>query len=155
MNVGIGRQSREGRLMGVCEDLTGAGAWLYTAAGQLGRYRDGHMDLWGPDVSSSRTCRALVADDSGLVWVGSDAKLTAYGPFRRSSAVGLPVVVRAERKSHGQAGLAAGKQTGRSLVFVRPPDSAMQGRERCAPVRLPVVHQRRRCRPRAKTAKAT
>ncbi len=86
-SVNIGRRSREGRLMAIAEDRTGS-VWLYTADGQLGRYRDKRLDTWTDDAPSN--CRALAADDSGLVWVGTDTKLTAYGPFVKGVTVGLP-----------------------------------------------------------------
>ncbi len=68
-----------GRLKAICEDASGA-VLLYTDAGLLGRYRDGKMEVWpiGPETPS--TCRALVAEKSGLVWVGSDTSLVGLDP---------------------------------------------------------------------------
>ena len=86
-SVNIGRRAREGRLMAIGEDASGT-IWLYTADGQLGRYRDGRLDVWTDNAPSN--CRVLAIEDSGLVWVGTDTKLTAYGPFVAGATVGLP-----------------------------------------------------------------
>ncbi len=61
-SLGIGRGSREGRLSAVCEDVTGA-VWLYTADGQLWRYRNGSTNFFlvGPERLLSN-CRALIVE---------------------------------------------------------------------------------------------
>src|SRR5207249_5267433 len=45
ISLDIGRGTQEGRLMAACEDTSGA-VWLYTADGQLWRYRNGRVDVW-------------------------------------------------------------------------------------------------------------
>ena len=80
-SLGIGRGNREGRHTAVCEDLTGA-VWLYTPDGQLSRYRDGKVEVWqmnsGPDRFSN--CRAMIAEKSGMVWVGTDSHMFGINP---------------------------------------------------------------------------
>jgi ligand-binding sensor domain-containing protein/signal transduction histidine kinase len=77
-NLGIGRGGREGRLMSACEDSKGT-VWLYTADGQLCRYRNGNVDVWLIGVGSDRAsvCRSMIAEPNGLLWVGIDFR--AYG----------------------------------------------------------------------------
>src|SRR6185436_7715464 len=87
-SLGIGQGSREGRLAAICEDNAGA-VWLYTADGQLWRDWNGVTNrcTFGADrfsVDRSTQRRALVAETSGLVWVGTDGQLAATrtsGPF--------------------------------------------------------------------------
>ena len=75
-SLGIGRGSREGRLMSACEDSTGA-VWLYTADGHLCRYRGGRLETWpvGADLFSSS--RTIIAEESGPLWIGTDTNLSA------------------------------------------------------------------------------
>ncbi len=79
-SLGIGRGSREGRLSAVCEDVTGA-VWLYTADGQLWRYRNGSTNFFlvGPERLLSN-CRALIVESSGTLWVGTDRRLYGKDP---------------------------------------------------------------------------
>ena len=75
----IGR-SREGRLMSACEDAAG-GVWLYTADGQLFRERDGQMEQGKiPTLGGRSSCRAMVTEKSGLVWVGTDWQMFGINP---------------------------------------------------------------------------
>jgi ligand-binding sensor domain-containing protein/signal transduction histidine kinase len=69
ISLDIGRGSREGRLMAACEDATGS-VWLYTAAGQLCRYRKGNMDVWNVDTNPYSDRRCIIAENSGSVWLG-------------------------------------------------------------------------------------
>src|SRR5437867_5710482 len=78
-SLDIGRGSREGRLMAACEDLSGA-VWLYTADGQLCRYRGGRVDIWNVGAELYSGCRVVIAEKSGPVWVGMDWHLFAIGP---------------------------------------------------------------------------
>jgi signal transduction histidine kinase/ligand-binding sensor domain-containing protein len=76
----IGRGSREGALRAACEDATGA-VWLYTADGQLCRIKDKKMDgPWYWDEGRPSNCRSLVADETGLLWIGTDLSLAAIDP---------------------------------------------------------------------------
>lgn len=76
LDLGSGRG--EPRLMATCEDATGA-VWLYTVDGRLCRYREGRVDVWqvGAELRSNR---ALIAERSGLVWVGMDWRQVAIDP---------------------------------------------------------------------------
>lgn len=73
-SLGIGQGGREGRLMSACEDGTGA-VWLYTADGQLCRYKNGRIDVGRLGADFPSRCRVVAAEDSGLVWVGTDIGL--------------------------------------------------------------------------------
>lgn len=90
ISLDIGRGSREGRLAAVAEDGRGA-VWLYTANGQLGRYRDGQVDLWNAGSDRPSRTRALIADNSGLLWVGTDWSLAALGPVPADRSAALVV----------------------------------------------------------------
>lgn len=72
-NVQFGHGVRE-RLMAATEDATGA-VWLFGADGQLARYRNGRREntwLINPGASS---CRSLITDAAGELWVGTDMNL--------------------------------------------------------------------------------
>ena len=69
----------ERHLAAACEDASG-NVWLYSANGELWRAADGRFTrlthfLQGPYVPGA--CRALIAEASGPVWVGTDQLLTA------------------------------------------------------------------------------
>ena len=86
----IGRGSREGRLVGSCEDLQGD-VWLYTARGELCRY-DGHkVDVWALGASPFASYRTVIADNSGKVWVGTDWRISAFDPAEAVRANELPL----------------------------------------------------------------
>ena len=74
--------------MGICEDASGD-VWLHTADGELGRYKNESMDVWNIDSRFSR-CRAVIAEKSDLVWVGSDHSLFAINPAEVVSSNSLP-----------------------------------------------------------------
>ena len=78
-NVDVGQGSYAGRLMAICEDTNGA-VLLYTDSGLLGRYRDGKVDARLVGSGAVSTCRALIADDSGRLWAGTDMQLLALNP---------------------------------------------------------------------------
>ena len=73
-NIALGRAGREGRLMGACEDSRG-GVWLYTADGQLGCYRDGHLVSAPVDETQFSYCRSLDIDDEGRILAGTDERI--------------------------------------------------------------------------------
>ncbi len=76
----MGGHSREGRLAATCEDSTGA-VWLYTMDGQLFRYRNGQAEeARVPTLNSPGKCRTLIAEKSGLVWVGTDFRMLGINP---------------------------------------------------------------------------
>ncbi len=75
----LGRGNQEGYVTSACEDSTGA-IWLYTADGQLCRYRDGRADVWKFHADSSSSCRVVIADTAGRVLVGTDTRITMIAP---------------------------------------------------------------------------
>jgi signal transduction histidine kinase/ligand-binding sensor domain-containing protein len=89
-SIDVGRGTREGRLMSVCEDINGS-VWLYTARGELCRYRDGTIDVWLAGAGESRVTRVIIPGEGGLLWVGNDWNLSALGPIPSGSSLGLPV----------------------------------------------------------------
>jgi len=91
INTGIGRGTREGRLSAICEDAAGS-VWLFTADGQLCRYRNGRVDVLNVSAEQPSNCRALMVDDTGLLWVGTDTRLWAVAPGASASLGRLPVV---------------------------------------------------------------
>ena len=89
VNVG-----REGRLQAVCEDATGA-VWLYSADGQLARHRDKHFEVWNVGGGLPSRCRALIAENGNLLWVGTDMRLTGIGPLPGATVGALSVAYEA------------------------------------------------------------
>lgn len=83
----IGGRSREGRLMAAAEDSDGA-VWLYTANGQLCRYRDGRAG----DIFTDRPSRTrrLIAGKGGRILVGTDQLLSVIGPTAKLDPKALP-----------------------------------------------------------------
>jgi len=93
-NLSIGRAGPEGRLVAACEDSTGA-VWLSTADGQLYRCREQKTEL-----VHAGNCHALIAENSGLIWIaverglpgaGRFDTLFALGPFSPGTTTGFPV----------------------------------------------------------------
>jgi len=85
-SLDFGRGRREGRLISVCEDALG-GIWLYTQDGELGRYYDDKVDVWNAGRGEGR---AIIAEESGVVWVGSDHSLFSLDPKSVRSSEALP-----------------------------------------------------------------
>ncbi len=79
-----------GQLKAASEDTNGA-VWLYTADGQLCRYRDKKVDVWHAGPGRPSLNRNLITDDAGLLWIGTDRNLVALGPLPATASVGLPV----------------------------------------------------------------
>lgn len=95
----IGRGSRDGRLVSACEDATGA-VWFYTADGQLWRSRQGTTNAYSFEadrfsVDSASNFRAVIAEESGLIWVGTDTRLAAFNPQKVQPKVELTIEQRA------------------------------------------------------------
>ncbi len=86
LDLGRGRPASS---MGVCEDLFGD-VWLYTADGELARYKNGTMEVWNVDPNRFSRCRVVIAENSGLVWVGSDKAFFALNPTNVFSSAPLP-----------------------------------------------------------------
>jgi signal transduction histidine kinase/ligand-binding sensor domain-containing protein len=87
--IRVGRGTREGRLMSICEDSTGA-VWLYTADGYLGQYRDAKLEAWQVLPNYRSNCRAMAADTSGLLWIGTDFFLYGLRPSVMSTTGNVP-----------------------------------------------------------------
>jgi ligand-binding sensor domain-containing protein/signal transduction histidine kinase len=75
----IGRGSREGRLVSACEDLEGR-VWLYTARGELCRFDGRKVDVWNVGGSPFSSYRTMIAEDSALLWIGTDWRMSAIDP---------------------------------------------------------------------------
>jgi ligand-binding sensor domain-containing protein/signal transduction histidine kinase len=78
-SVGIGQGTFERRLRSACEDAAGA-VWLHTADGQIWRYFADRFQVFVLGQDDPSALRALAAETSGTVWVGSDRRLTAVRP---------------------------------------------------------------------------
>jgi len=88
---GLGGVGSGGRLVSVCQDSLGA-VWLYTAGGELARHLNGKVDVWRVWADPRINFRAVIAEPSGLVWVGTDSGLFAVSPAAVSSQRNLPEV---------------------------------------------------------------
>ncbi|HOC56934.1 MAG TPA: two-component regulator propeller domain-containing protein [Verrucomicrobiota bacterium] len=78
--VQLGQEEAPGRLMAICEDPSDA-VLLYTDNGVLARYLDGKTEVWHAGSGAPSTCRALIAEESGRVWLGTDTTLVALKPI--------------------------------------------------------------------------
>jgi ligand-binding sensor domain-containing protein/signal transduction histidine kinase len=77
---GLGGAGPAGRLVSICQDSLGA-IWLCTAGGELARYLNGNVDVWRADPWMIWiNFRAVIAEPSGRVWVGTDSSLFAVSP---------------------------------------------------------------------------
>jgi signal transduction histidine kinase/ligand-binding sensor domain-containing protein len=81
----IGRGRRKGHLVSVCEDSTGA-VWLLTEDGQLGRYANGQLEK----IMARGAGRSVIADKSGMVWIGIENRILGVDPAAIRSAASLP-----------------------------------------------------------------
>jgi len=78
--VQLGQTEAPGRLMAICEDTSGS-VLLYTDSGLLARYLDGKTEVWHAGSGAPSTCRALIAEESGRLWLGTDTTLVALKPI--------------------------------------------------------------------------
>ena len=62
--------------MATCETADGA-VWLYTADGQLWRYFNGQRIPNVIDDGNFSSCRALITETNGTLWVGTDRRQLA------------------------------------------------------------------------------
>jgi signal transduction histidine kinase/ligand-binding sensor domain-containing protein len=92
LNFGQGR--RQGHLVSICEDALGA-IWLLTEDRELARYLNGNVDVWNIAGESWAVGRAVIAEKSGLVWVGTDHSMIAIDPAAVRSKEPLPETARA------------------------------------------------------------
>ncbi len=79
-----------GRLTSMCEDSTGS-MWLYTANGVLSLYRNGHIETMAVPANTPNSCRVVIAEPKGLVWVGTDWGMIGLNPSAISSLTNVPV----------------------------------------------------------------
>jgi ligand-binding sensor domain-containing protein/signal transduction histidine kinase len=86
-SLDLGQGRREGQLVSACEDSIG-GVWLYTKDGELGRYKDGKVDVWHLQTGFSQ--RAVIAEKSGRIWIGQDQILFSIDPKQVRNSEGLP-----------------------------------------------------------------
>jgi ligand-binding sensor domain-containing protein len=89
-NLGIGRGARERRLVAACEDPKGA-VWLYTADGQLWHYDHGTTNVFLVAGESFSWYRTIAAEESGLLWIGTDWRLLAINPAVSTAPGQVPV----------------------------------------------------------------
>jgi ligand-binding sensor domain-containing protein/signal transduction histidine kinase len=68
-NFDIGRPGHEGRLVSVCEDVSGT-VWLYTADARLGRYQNGKLETLNFNFNPLGIYRMITAEKSGPLWIG-------------------------------------------------------------------------------------
>jgi len=85
----LGRGKPAERLTSISEDQSGA-VWFYTANDQLCRFKNNVVDVWNAGRNVLSTCRALVLDDEGLLWVGTDWNLSSFKPDGVISGSDLP-----------------------------------------------------------------
>ena len=89
--VRVGHGSREGRLVAICEDPSGA-IWLYTADGYLGQFHDGKLDSWQVTANYRSNRRSMIVDSSGTLWIGTDFVLHRLRPNPVSGPGDVPTI---------------------------------------------------------------
>jgi signal transduction histidine kinase/ligand-binding sensor domain-containing protein len=94
LKLDFGQGRRGGHLVSVCEDSLGA-VWLLTKDHELARYWRGNVDVWKISGDSMTEGRAVIAEKSGLVWVGTDHELIGLDPAEVRSKESLPEKARA------------------------------------------------------------
>ena len=107
-SLDLGQSGPVGRLRAICEDTNGA-VMLYTDSGLLARYRDGKVDTWHAGSTEFSTCRAMILEDSGWLWVGTNTQLAALNPVpvvadevgQKIAAIDKPID-RSHRPCHGR-----------------------------------------------------
>jgi len=99
LNLTVKPGSSQGWLKAICEDSGGA-VWLHGAdagtddsTGYLARFYNGAILPWPPWPVGPSRCRALIAEDSGLLWVGTDGWQTSLRPSPEALASGSPPIV--------------------------------------------------------------
>jgi signal transduction histidine kinase/streptogramin lyase len=90
----VGTHTHEGRLISACEDAKG-GVWLYTSDGQLFRYWEGKVEVCRIEsLAGTGNCRSIIAERSGLVWVGTETRMFGFNP-KAGPATNSPLEVMA------------------------------------------------------------
>lgn len=91
LNLDIGRGSRSGRVMSACEDLSKS-VWLYTANGQLCRYKDGRVDIWNFEQDGIGLLRVVIPNDDGGIIVATERKVSIIQGTNDADEKVLPVI---------------------------------------------------------------
>ena len=78
-----------GQLKSVCEDSSGS-VWLYTSDGQLLHYHQGSLGVGDGGTNRPSNCRAIIAEKSGPVWMGTDYGLFTTGNMKNLASAGPP-----------------------------------------------------------------
>ena len=80
-----------GRLRSTCEDSSGA-VWLYTADGQLIRYRRGEVIIGNSRAEKLNSGGTIIAEKSGPLWIGTDFGLFTSGSNADFAPTNVPFV---------------------------------------------------------------
>ncbi|MEO6034218.1 MAG: two-component regulator propeller domain-containing protein [Verrucomicrobiota bacterium] len=88
VSLDLGRGRREGMLRSVCEDALG-GVWLFTQDGELARYYNEKVDVWNVGRGEAHS---VIAEKSGVIWVGLDQALFSLDPKAIRSSTPLSEV---------------------------------------------------------------
>jgi len=89
LKLELGQGRRKGHLASLCEDSQGA-VWLLTEDRELARYWHGQVDVWNIPGESYNSGRAVIAENSGMVWVGTDRELFGIDPAAVRTKAPLP-----------------------------------------------------------------
>jgi len=109
LKLDFGQGRRRGHLVSLCQDSIGA-VWMLTEDHELARYYRGNVDVWKIFGDSLTFGRAVIAEKSGLVWVGTDHILIGLDPAASfASKSPLPEKVR---QRVGQLDFLLASQTG-------------------------------------------
>ena len=90
LNPPIGQSGPERLLAAICEDARNA-VWLYNANGELWRWWQGQATPFLFNLDRPDSGRAIIAETSGPVWIGSDRHLAAIGPIPATATFALPL----------------------------------------------------------------
>ncbi len=80
VSLGIGQGASEKSLAAGCVD-TGGAVWLHLADGQLWRAEQDRLTPFVFNLNKPSISRMIIAETSGLVWVGTDDRLAAISPL--------------------------------------------------------------------------
>jgi ligand-binding sensor domain-containing protein len=73
-----------------CEDEAGA-VWLYTANGELCRYRKGRMDVFNMEANRPSYRRSVIRVEQGRILVGTDQHIYVVAPTGNRDPKDLPI----------------------------------------------------------------
>lgn len=89
LKLELGKGRRKGHLVSVCEDSQGD-VWMLTEDKELARYHDGNVDAWQLGGDEYTGGRAVIAENSGTVWVGTGHEMISIDPRAVRSNQALP-----------------------------------------------------------------